>query len=151
MTAALSVVVTGIMAYTFERFATTKNVTINGAVAFGKDPKVWPTIMMLAIGVITMCFNFAILIAYSCGYQAADRVASRSKYLTLLHTIGHLIAWIVAATTFKKASTGRDIWAFACSDAPADVQIQEKFQGIVNYDRLCTVNVSFDLSIGNLN
>ncbi|EWC44996.1 hypothetical protein DRE_06276 [Drechslerella stenobrocha 248] len=134
-----STVITAIMAYTLEQYLVTKNEVVNGVGPFGANPKLWPTYVMLSVGVVTLLFNLSVLLAYCCGSKAADKVAAKSIYIKLLSPIGHLIVWGTTAASFNLASTGNDIWGFSCSEDPSVVAIQEDFKKVA-YEQLCTVN-----------
>ncbi|KAF3926695.1 hypothetical protein ABW21_db0203584 [Orbilia brochopaga] len=141
--------IVGIMSYTLERLIVTQNQKINGTGPFGTNPKLWPTYVLLSVGCVSFLFNLSVLLAYCCGRRAADKVATGQTYVRLLSPIGHLIVWGTTAGSFNLASNGRDIWGFSCSDAPADVAIQQQFENVINYDLLCKTNtVSAYTSIG---
>ncbi|KAI9677856.1 MAG: hypothetical protein M1829_002353 [Trizodia sp. TS-e1964] len=138
--AILAAAILGIMARTLQQYYTSRNVSIDGQTPWAKDTKLWPTLMLFIIAVVTFVLNAFILLAYCCSVAAANRTSSWATVVTILLSVGHIVVWVVVAVVYRLSRedgvTGpaRDLWGWACSDA-AD-ELQEKFQDIVNFDTI---------------
>jgi hypothetical protein len=143
-TAIFSTAVTVMMAMSLEKFRTTRNIYIGGRTAWAKNTKIWPTVMLFSVALITLILNLIILIAYLRSIKAANRVSTMSSIFGFLVFGGHVVVWIAAAVLYRygKDTNGvsNDLWGWSCSEG-AD-KIQETFQNVVNFDAVCNRSVS---------
>ena len=131
------------MAYALAKYLLTRDHVLPGNVHPWATPtKIWPTLMLLAMGIVTLFLNIIVLGAYCCrnGEAKADKMDDVSGYIGYVMTAGQVVAWAVTVGLFKMANTGTDLWGWSCgteSDA-----IQGDVQSFLNFGQLCTVQVS---------
>ena len=130
----------GIMIFITAKYQTTKDVFRGGRTAWPKDPKPWPTFMLLAASGVTLVLSFVTLLAYCTNFSKARR----SWKLTVVKYVIHIGAWIVVSIIYRyeKGLRGNnnDLWGWTCSEEVA--ALQSEFNGVVNFRLLCDSQVS---------
>ncbi|KAI9822386.1 MAG: hypothetical protein M1827_000105 [Pycnora praestabilis] len=139
-TAVLSAFMTVGTSMSFAKYMTTKDHIVDGRNAWAKDTTIWPTLMLLAIAVVTLILNISILISYAHSIKSANRADKVYSYFIYMVYAAHIIAWVVCAGLYRFEKTGHDLWGWSCSDA-AD-KIQPVFQNEVNFNTLCNTQTS---------
>lgn len=131
----------GSESYALSKYFLTKNHIIAGNVhPWASRTILWPTIMLLAISVLTFLMNFITLCTYMCGIGAANKTNSIFSYIGYVQLAAHMTVWAVAVGLFKMANTGRDLWGYSCG-AGADA-IREQVKSFMDFGKLCTLQVS---------
>jgi len=134
----LSAFIIGTMSYSLAKYFLTRNHLLPNSQQrpFPASTTLWPSIMLLAIAVVTFVMNFLTLIAYLCGVGAANKANSLTSYIGYVAVLIHFIVWAVSVGLFRMAKTGHDLWGYTCgsqSDA-----IQQQVQSYLNFGQLCT-------------
>ncbi|CAG8949547.1 hypothetical protein HYFRA_00007779 [Hymenoscyphus fraxineus] len=125
------------LSYTLYSYFTTKSHQVNGTSIWGASPTLWPSIALLAVSALTFVLNVIALLSYCRSVEAANKVSNVASYVGYAVLAIHVITWIAASAAYRIFRTGRDLWGYSCS-SKAD-SIQSSVQGIVNFDRLCTL------------
>ena len=127
------------MVFTLATYQRTKSSERGGRTAWPKEPKLWPTFMLLAGAGSTLLLSFVGLLAYC---RAFDR-ARRSWKLTVVKYAVHIGAWLVVSALYRyeKSTHGvnDDLWGWSCSAAAG--ALQGEFDGVVDFSSLCGVQV----------
>lgn len=139
---------------TLHKFLTTQNTYHDVAgpdgsttrrTAWAKDSKVWPTWMYFLIAGVSLLLNFVILFSYKFGIETANKAAMVATTFTWVVMLGNLVVWSVAASLYRtekdKDGKSNDLWGWTCSAAAR--AIQKEFAKEVDFDRFCSVQVSF--------
>lgn len=95
--------------------------------------------MLLCTSSVTMLINFAVVVAYLKGIDAANRTHDYASWITAGIFVAHMALWIATATLYRTGKTGHDLWGWSCS-AKAQ-KIQEPFKDVVNFGRYCHLQV----------
>lgn len=134
-----SSVMFAITVFTVVKYQTTKDVFRDGRTAWPKDPKLWPTFMLLAGAGFTLLLTLITLVSYCCAFNKARR----SWKLTVLKYVIHIGAWLVISALYRyeKDTNGvdNDLWGWSCSDK-ADA-LQSEFNGVITFSTLCSIQV----------
>lgn len=141
VTTLLSVIMFGIMIYVNVKFYTTK-----GTIRDGRNPwpqhgtKLWPAFMLLAASGVTLVLSIVTLVGYCCNW----RKAQSSWMLTVVRYVISISSWIIVSVIYRyeKSLHGNDndLWGWSCSTKAND--IQEAFNGVIDFRSLCKVQVS---------
>jgi hypothetical protein len=130
----------GSLSYALAKYFLTKNHVIAGNVHPWATPTtLWPTIMLLAISVITFIMNLITLCTYICGVGAANKTSSFFAYIGYILMAVHVAVWAVAAGLFRMAKAESDLWGYSCG-GQADA-IQEQVKSFLDFGKLCTLQV----------
>ncbi|MCJ1375433.1 hypothetical protein MMC20_006668 [Loxospora ochrophaea] len=141
-----SLVVFGLMVFIYSKYLTTRGVIVDARNAWPKDPKLWPTIMLLAGSGITLILSLVYTFAFCSCFQRA-----RSSWkLTILRYVIHIVAWLVMTFLYRYEKSlhnvNDDLWGWSCTDEAN--AIQQEFRTTVNFTFLCnTQSYSWQLSI----
>lgn len=131
------------------KFLSTKDafrpVTQNGRTisrtAWAKDTKEWPTFMYFAVAALSVVLNVLTIFSYKWGVEKANAANSFATWVIMM---AHCFTWSVAAALYRiekdKNGKSNDLWGWSCSGT-ADA-LQREFEGLVNFDQLCTMQVS---------
>lgn len=145
ITVLFSTIMFGIMVFMTAKYQATKDTDRSGRTAWPKDPKLWPTFMLLAGAGFTLLLSFITLVSYCCAFSKARR----SWKLTVLKYVIHIGAWLVISTLYRYEKSlhgnNNDLWGWSCSDE-ADA-IQTEFNGVVGFSSLCNIQVSISLML----
>ena len=140
VTTAFSTIMFVFMVYISAKYQSTKGTIRDDRNPWPKHPKLWPTIMLLLGSFVTLVMSIGILISYCCCFKRT----SRSWKVTLLKYAVHIIAWIVISVLYRYEKSlhgdNNDLWGWSCSQEAT--AIQTEFHGVVNFNSLCTVQVS---------
>ena len=127
------------MAFITIKYISTESTTRDGKKAWPKNPKVWPTYMLLAASTVTVVLSIVTLISYCCNRGKAQR----SWKLTLVKYVLHFCVWFIVSTLYRYEKSlhnvNNDLWGWSCA-SEADA-LQEKFNGVVNFSSLCKIQV----------
>lgn len=122
-------------------FIRTEHVQANGRGPWAKQTHLWPSIMLLSISAVTVVSGCMIMSAYAYSIRRANNIATvQSWFIWIVETV-HIITWIVVAVLYRVGKTGKDLWGWACS--PVAEKIQPTFEGVVNFNKVCSRGVSF--------
>jgi hypothetical protein len=140
------------IAFAFTTFLNTRNtyrdVVSNGVVVnrnpWAKNSKVWPSLMYFIIAVVSLALNLIILVAYWMSVKAANKAAMISLAFDWIVIGANFGVWVSAVVVYRnekdKNGVHNDLWGWSCSDAAAE--IQKPFDGVLDFGRLCTVQVN---------
>lgn len=138
-----SLIMFGMMVFTVVKFLTTKDTVRGGRTPWPEDPKLWPTIMLLAGSAFTLITSTIILFSYCCCYARTQR----SWKITLAQYAVHIISWAIISFLYRyeRGLNGRnnDLWGWTC--AKKAKEIQEQFNGVIDFAALCKTQVSLPL------
>ncbi|CAD6572330.1 MAG: hypothetical protein ASARMPREDX12_005118 [Alectoria sarmentosa] len=149
ITILFSTIMFAIMIFMVIKYQTTKDEIRGGRTAWPKQPKLWPTFMLLVGAGFTLLLSFITLLSYCCAFDKARR----SWKLTVLKYMIHIGAWLVISALYRyeKSTNGvnNDLWGWSCStEATA---LQPEFSGVVNFSSLCSVQSrSWEVSIAEV-
>ena len=134
-----SAVMFGIMVYITGTYQSTKDDFRGGRNAWPKSPKLWPTIMLLIASGITLLLSVITLLSYCISFQKARR----SWKLTIVKYVIHILAWAVVSVLYRYEKSlhgdANDLWGWSCSQKAQ--AIQGEFNGVVDFNSLCRVQV----------
>lgn len=140
ITLLFSTIMFAIMLFMVIKYSTTKSDFRGGRTAWPKQPKLWPTFMLLVGAGLTLLLSLITLLSYCCAFERARR----SWKLTVVKYVIHIGAWIVISTLYRyeKSAHGvnNDLWGWSCSTEAA--ALQSEFNGVVDFSSLCSVQVS---------
>ena len=136
---ALAFVQEGIMLYMMIMFRHTEHHRSSYADSTRTGPwaihtKLWPTYLLLATSGVECILGVALLIATCC------RSRNEMFYSILSGTVQFLI-WAGVAAFYRIGKTGEDLWGWSCSHKA--FSIQNQFQGVVDFQMMCTLQVRF--------
>ena len=141
ITVTFSTIMTGFMLFMTITYQTTKNEIRNERTAWPRNPKLWPTFMLLAGAGLTLLLSAATLFSYCLCFNKSKR----SWKLTIVKYIIHILAWVVISTLYRYEKSlhgvNNDLWGWTCCEEAA--AIQAEFHGVVNFGPLCTLQVSY--------
>jgi hypothetical protein len=148
-TKAISVIFSAIMfafmMFMTLKYQTTENEFRNGRTAWPKHPKLWPTFMLLAGAGLTLLLSAVTLLSYCFCFDKARG----SWKLTLVKYAIHILVWIIISTLYRYEKSlhgvNNDLWGWSCSQEAA--VIQSEFNGVVDFQSLCGVQVTICLAI----
>lgn len=93
------------------------------------------TLLLSAVTLFSYCFCF-------------DKARGSWK-LTLVKYVIHILAWIIISALYRYENglhgVNNDLWGWSCSQEAA--VIQPEFNGVVNFQSLCSVQVTLYLTI----
>ena len=139
ITILFSTIMFGIMVFITIKYQTTKGEIRGGRNAWPKDPKLWPTFMLLAASGVTLTLSFVTLMIYCCNFSRARR----SWKITILKYVIHIGAWICVSIIYRYEKSlhgvNNDLWGWTCSEEVA--ALQTEFNGVVNFSSLCNSQV----------
>ena len=139
ITVLFSTVMFAIMLFMVVKYQTTKGEIRGGRTAWPKQPKLWPTFMLLIGAGLTLLLSCVTLLSYCCAFNKARR----SWKLTVVKYVVHIGAWLIISTLYRyeKSTQGveNDLWGWSCSTKAA--AFQSEFNGVVNFSNLCSVQV----------
>ena len=141
ITVLFSTIMFAIMVFITIKYQNTKGDFRGGRTAWPKNPKLWPTFMLLAGAGLTLLLSFITILSYCCAFTKARR----SWKLTVVKYVIHIGAWLVISTLYRYEKSlhdvNNDLWGWSCStEATA---LQSEFNGVVNFSSLCNVQVSY--------
>ena len=93
-----------------------------------------------------MFFNLIIMVGYIWSVKTANRIATISVTFDWIIIALNFGIWAAAVIVYKaekekiEAGVHNDLWGWSCSDAAA--KIQGPFDGVLDFGRLCNVQVS---------
>jgi uncharacterized BrkB/YihY/UPF0761 family membrane protein len=123
-------------------YATTRNIQRDGRGPWAKHTRLWPSILLFSVSVITAFLGIVITIAYMISIKAANKVSSVQDKISITNEIGHVLVWVGVAIAYRMGKNGKDLWGWACS--PIAEKIQPNFESIVHFDSVCSRGVSGD-------
>lgn len=137
----LNAVMISTLAYTLFSYFTTRSHQVDGTSIWGASPTIWTSVVLLAVSALTFVLNIITLISYCRSVKAANKVSTVTSYVSYAFLALHFVAWIAASAAYKIYQTGQDLWGYSCS--PKADSIQGAVKEIVNFDQLCTLQVSY--------
>jgi hypothetical protein len=120
---------------TLRSYFTTHNVIRSGRGPWANDTRLWSSILLFSISVITIIFGLIIILAYFISVKAANSVSSVQSKFAIAVEVGHIAMWIGVAVAYRVAKNGHDLWGWACS--PLAQKLQPNFQGVVQFNNVC--------------
>ena len=139
ITVLFSTIMFAIMLFMVIKYQTTKGELRGGRTAWPKQPKLWPTFMLLVGAGFTLLLSCITLLSYCCAFNKARR----SWKITVVKYVIHIGAWLIISTLYRyeKSTHGvnNDLWGWSCSTKAA--ALQSEFNGVVNFSSLCSVQV----------
>ncbi|TVY24153.1 hypothetical protein LHYA1_G007703 [Lachnellula hyalina] len=140
---ALNMVLFAFMAFVIATFYATRNDTALGRTIWPEvNPKVWPTIMLLASSLITFLMSLSVL----CFYCFCFKRASESWKLVVATYVIHIGVWLVVTILYRQQKALNDIWGWSCTQIAT--KLQDEGHSRVNFQQLCKIqSVSWVLSI----
>lgn len=140
ITILFSTIMFAIMVFMVIKYQSSKDEIRGGRTAWPKQPKLWPTFMLLVGAGFTLLLSLMTLLSYCCAFDKARR----SWKLTVVKYVIHIGAWLVISALYRYEKSTRgvnnDLWGWSCStEATA---LQAEFSGVVNFSSLCSVQVS---------
>ncbi|KAG9230224.1 hypothetical protein BJ875DRAFT_162689 [Amylocarpus encephaloides] len=134
----LNIAIISTMSFALYKYFTTKNGYYEGRPTWGSNTILWPSIMLLAIAVVTFSLNLATLISYCrSGVKAANKVSNVASYIGYAFLGIHFLVWAGVASAYRAARSPQDLWGYSCS-ARADA-IQEQVKSFLDFGKLCTM------------
>ncbi|KAL8793859.1 MAG: hypothetical protein Q9195_003585 [Heterodermia aff. obscurata] len=135
-TVLFTLIMFGIMIYVNEKFYTTKGLVRDGRTAWPQGgTKEWPSIMLLAASGLTLLMSVVLLFGYCCCWKKTKT----SWKFTVFRYVVQIAAWIMVSVIYRyeKGLHGNDndLWGWSCSTKAKD--IQETFNGVVDFSSLC--------------
>ena len=144
----LSAIMFGAMAFLSIKYYDTRNETRGGRTAWPKNPKLWPTFLLLIGAGITLIVSIITLISY-CWFL---KKAKRSWKLTVSKYAIHLGAWAIITILYRYEKdvhgSDNDLWGWSCSEKAA--AIQAEFNDVVDFSSLCNLQVSSKLIVSKI-
>ena len=126
------------------KYISTKDVVINGRTAWAANTTLWSSYLMTLTSVFSVVINTVTILCYCRGTKSANAVSSVGGYISIFLWVVHLVLWTATTVAYRmQYNTGRDLWGWSCGYG-ADA-IQEEFKQVINFDKWCTVQVSFFL------
>ncbi|TVY82757.1 hypothetical protein LSUE1_G004077 [Lachnellula suecica] len=132
---AIAIVTASQEAVTFRTYLKTRDTERDGRGPWAVETSLWPTIMLLAVSVITAVLGFIILVAYLFSIKKANAISSVQSTAGIVVEFTHIVIWIVVAILYRVGKTGNDLWGWACS--PLAENIQPNFSGVVQFNQVC--------------
>jgi hypothetical protein len=143
ISAILNSVMFAIMALTIITFLSTRHEIRAGRNIWPRDPKTWPTIMLLVGSAATLFLSIGQLIAYCTCYARM----TKSWKLALVANATHLLIWVVVTFLYKYEKNldqkSNDLWGWSCSSI-AD-SLQNDSHSSVKFDKFCNLQVRLPL------
>jgi hypothetical protein len=100
--------------------------------------------MYFSIAAVSLVLNLVILVAYLMSVKAANKAAVISLTFDWIVIAANFGVWLGAVIVYRnekdKNGVHNDLWGWSCSQAAAE--IQKPFDGVLDFGRLCTVQVS---------
>ena len=135
----LSAIMFAAMVFLAIKHQITKNTIRGGRSAWPKNPKLWPTFLLLITACITLVLSIVTLLSYCFSFNKARR----SWKVTSLKYVVYIGVWIVVSVLYRyeKSLHGidNDLWGWTCSDKGK--ALQAEFHGVVNFSGLCQLQV----------
>jgi hypothetical protein len=133
---------------TLYTYITTYNTQRGGRGPWAKNTQLWPSIILFSVSVIASLLGITITIAYLISVKAANKVDGYQTKLSVVSEVAHVAIWVGVAIAYREGKTGKDLWGWACS--PLANKIQANFEGIVNFDKVCSRGVCiFGIEVQN--
>lgn len=139
LTTLFSVIMFGFMMYMSIKFQLTKGTFRGDRTAWPKQPKLWPTIMLLIASGLNLISTLIMLFAYCCCYAKTQT----SWKLTVVRYAIQVIAWVIVSFLYRyeKGLHGdnNDLWGWSCAEEATALQTQ--FNGVVDFKFMCKTQV----------
>jgi hypothetical protein len=137
VSALLSLIMTGAMGYMLWKFYKTKDDHAQGEypkdiTPWAENTKAWPTYMLLVGAGITFMSSLGSLVSVCC------RNRNKIVFRVIFECI-HVAVWVGIAVIYRVSKTGNDLWGWSCD--MIDGKRQEIFADVLNFDRLCQLQV----------
>lgn len=116
LTAIFSIVIIAIMAFTLAKYNSTNN--IEGA--WPANPKLAPTIILLAMACLTCIADIITILVHLCNVRVVDRMMRLVAKIRAVMGFLQAIASAAGTGYFRMSfnnSGGNDLWGWTCSDA----------------------------------
>lgn len=137
LSAILNIIMFAFMSLVVAIFIGTRNHEALGRPIWPRDPKVWPTVLLLVASLVTMLASLATLLYYCCCFK---RAADSWKVIVTSYTI-HIGVWLVVTFLYRYEKALSDLWGWSCTDVAADLQASGNIG--VDFAKLCRIQVSF--------
>ena len=139
---------------TLTKFLTTKDTyrtvtladgTSHTRTAWAKNSRPWPTYMYFSVAAVSTVLHATTLLAYCCGVGKANTVNTVTSVFSWIVMLGNLGVWGAAVGVYRtqkdRHGISNDLWGWTCSEGAS--KIQADFEGVVDFDKYCSVQVRF--------
>jgi hypothetical protein len=114
----------------------------NGLPAWADNTKIWPQVLLLTIGAISLLMSVIVMVAYCRhGHHRAEKVAAYYTVFAVGFFVFSIIMWAVGAAVFnqsKAQNNNKDMWGWSC----VDNKRRHLFEDDVSYALVCRLQVS---------
>jgi hypothetical protein len=135
LSSCLNVAMFGMMVDVIKVFLATRNDQALGRSIWPKEPKTWPTYLLLIVALITLIVSIALLV-YHCFYF--KRATDSWKAIAVSYGVEFTL-WFVTTFLYRWEKTLEDLWGWSCADIAKDLQAADPN---INFDTLCVIQVS---------
>lgn len=136
ISALLDTVMFAFMAFVISVFLATRHDEALGRPIWPRDPKTWPTVMLLVASLATMAASILVALYYCCCFK---RAADSWKVIVVSYGI-HIALWIVVTFLYRWEKALDDLWGWSCTDIATE--LQERGHINVDFSKLCVIQVS---------
>lgn len=129
----LNITMFAIMAFILVTFISSRHDVALARNIWPKNPKIWPTVLLLVSAALTLSVTIAPLIFQ---YLCSQRMTRSWKWVAVGYGL-QVIAWIIVSTVYRTEKALDDLWGWSCSDVAA--KLQGDGHADVAFHELCTV------------
>lgn len=137
MSTVLNFVMFAFMAFIIGTFLATRHDQALNRNIWPKDPKTWPSIMLLVSSLVTFLLSIFVL----CFYCLCFKRASDSWKLIILTYGIHISVWLTVTFLYRWEKALNDLWGWSCTDIAKELQASGQTK--VDFSKLCSIQVSF--------
>lgn len=135
---ACSLIIVSMIATAFSIFRATQHLPKrNGLPAWAENTKIWPQVLLLTIGAISLLISVIVMVAYCRhGHHRAEKVAAYYTVFAVGFFVFSIIMWAVGAAVFnqsKAQNNNKDMWGWSC----VDNKRRHLFEDDVSYALVC--------------
>ncbi|KAI9767294.1 MAG: hypothetical protein M1839_004538 [Geoglossum umbratile] len=142
ISAFLNVVMFAFMTLVIAVFLSTRHDQAIGRSVWPKDPKTWPTVMLLVASLVTLTLSIFVLFYYCLCFK---RAVESWKVIVVIYGI-HISVWITVVYLYRWEKTLNDLWGWSCTDIAKKIQASGNSK--VDFSKLCKIQeISWILSI----
>ncbi|KAH8655821.1 hypothetical protein BX600DRAFT_515509 [Xylariales sp. PMI_506] len=133
ITALFDSIMFALMSFVIAVFLATRHDEALGRPIWPRDPKTWPTIMLLVASLVTMTASILVALYYCCCFK---RAKDSWKVILVTYSI-HIGIWIVVTFLYRWEKALNDLWGWSCTDIAAELQSKGNIN--VDFGKLCAL------------
>ncbi|KAI8628984.1 hypothetical protein F5Y19DRAFT_485339 [Xylariaceae sp. FL1651] len=136
VSAITNVITFAFMAFVIAVFLSTRDDSALGRPIWPREPKTWPTILLLTASLITLFASLSLLVYYCLCFR---RAVDSWKAVAVMYAIEFGI-WLTVTFLYRYEKALSDLWGWSCTDIAKDLQARGNIR--VDFANLCRIQTA---------